>query len=147
MQPGGWEPSRTAAAMDPNRPESGFRNPSEGTIHYPRWPPVRTTEDAEGDTDDSSITTRAERKVMAGGDVQGGNDEEEEEAEEDDEDDGLDPESETLEEEYDYDDEDEDVIMGGTNEYEETKTRTKTAPKLTYEAKDPINRFGRRRMI
>ncbi len=69
-----------------------------------------------GDTDDSSIVARAERRIMAAGDMQGKNDdeEEEEEAEGDDGDDGLDPEGETLEEECDYEDEDEDVIMGGT---------------------------------
>jgi len=101
------------------------------------------------DTDDSSVVARAERRIMAAGDMQGKNDdeEEEEEAEGDDGDDGLDPEGETLEEECDYEDEDEDVIMGGTEEYEQTKTRTKKAPKLSYEAKGPINKFGRKRMI
>ena len=98
-----------------------------------------------GDTDDSSIVARAERRIMAAGDMQGKNDDEEEEG--DDGDDGLDPEGETLEEECDYEDEDEDVIMGGTEEYEQTKTRTKKAPKLSYEAKGPINKFGRKRMI
>lgn len=71
MKPGTWEPSRTTAAMDSNRPESGFRNPSEGTIRYPRWPPpVLSTKDEEGDTDDSSIVARAERRIMAAGDMQ-----------------------------------------------------------------------------
>ncbi len=137
MQPGNWEPSRAAAAVDPDKPESGFRDPSAEVINFPRWPPAPSTRNEEEVSDDSSIVVPAERRNMIGGDVQDGDDEEEEEEG----DDGMHPESEILEEEDNYD-EDDDVVMGGTDEYETT-----TVPKLAYEAKPRINKFGRMRMM
>ena len=145
MPTGEWEPSRTAAAMNPNEAETGFPDLSAGSLHFPKWPTFHSTKSDEVETEAGGVQTRPEPRSMDGEAA-----EDDEDEEEDDEDEDIDEGGEGEANPGDYsmepedEDEDGDVVMG---EDEDNQDEDPLLRPLSSEAKGQLNKFGRFRMI
>ena len=144
MSTGEWEPSRAAAAMDPSEPETGFPDPSDGSLHFPKWPTFHPTQSEEIETDGGEVQVGAEPRSIGVEDAEDDEEEDEEEDMEEDREEEMVPEDVGLEAEDEDEDDDGDIIMGEDDDDEDEAPDPKP---LSYEAKGPMNRFGRFRMV
>ena len=155
MPTGEWEPSRAAAAMDPSERESGFPDPSAGSLHFPEWPTFHPTQSEGLGTDRGGVQVGAEPRSVEWEDAEEDEDDDEDEDDENEDEDkdmeedgkeGAEVQDNGLEPEDEDEDEDGDVVMGEDDDDEDEDEALAPKP-LIYEAKGPINRFGRFRMI
>ena len=139
MRPGNRQPSRAAAAMDPDKPESRFRDPSAENVNFSRWPSIPSTRTEEEEPEDNSIEVLAERSILAGNKELESDGQDEKE----DEDDEMDPEREdSMEEDQDRNG-DGDTVMGEDDDHDGSTSRRP----MSYESKGAINKFGKMRML